>query len=140
MAIDQAPQAGSAMTAVECDALYQKFLTRQLDFPDEGEAVSFNVVILNSGDQYTSITCLNGEWTGIKGEIVAPEPPDVALCPNGHNLLEGFGLSVGWVNRPLTMPTTLTSSTNPVVVIEKPPDTPELPPPSLPPPYIPTTA
>ena len=47
------------------------------------------VVLLNYGDKYKEVECVQGEWSGTKADL---RPTDqIPLCPNGHPLFEGMG-------------------------------------------------
>lgn len=47
---------------------------------------SVKVVLLNYGDRFTPVSCVGGEWSGIKDDL--PRSGDLPRCPNGHVLLE----------------------------------------------------
>lgn len=59
---------------------------------------SLMVVLLNCGDQFTRVTCLHGEWSGIKADL--PATSYIPTCPNGHVLLEAKEgrKQLGWVD------------------------------------------
>lgn len=62
--------------------------TRQQNFPDEEFVMSVGVVLMNYGDRFTSVRCVNGEWAGQKMNLSGEGLPK---CPNGHVLLESEG-------------------------------------------------
>ena len=102
MANTQGPEPGFPLKIEEAELMYQELEQRMENFPDESLHDSFMVVILNTGDRYTPVTCIGGEWTGLKGDI-SGSAPDVPTCPEGHPLTEGFGYSLGWVNDSSTL-------------------------------------
>lgn len=56
---------------------------------EEDFVTSVGVVLMNYGDKYKQVRCVNGEWHGQKKDLL---PRDgVPHCPNGHVLLEAFG-------------------------------------------------
>lgn len=105
MASEQGPQPGFPLTIDECEIIYQSLEQRRENFPEEDPHDSFMVVLLNAGDKYTPVTCIGGEWTGLKGDLDLQdfEAPNVPLCPNGHPLTEGFGIALGWANDSSTL-------------------------------------
>ncbi len=79
------------LTVEQAAAITDAFTARRDRFPQEGPATSLLVVLLNWGDHLTAVSCIAGEWSGVKGDI--PHDPTVRVlpvCPNGHPLLEGF--------------------------------------------------
>lgn len=58
---------------------------RQSMFDEEFE-MSVGVVLMNYGEREVKVECVNGEWSGLKGEL--SRSPDIPKCPNGHVLLE----------------------------------------------------
>ena len=65
--------------------IHQKVEFRQLQF-DEDLMTSIGVVLMNYGDRLVQVTCVNGEFTGYKGEL--PPRDGIPLCPLGHPLFE----------------------------------------------------
>lgn len=72
---------------------------RQGHFENEDLRTSILVVVLNYGSKYTAVSCINGEWQGIKADLM---PRDgVPHCPNGHVLVEvDGGKQLGLVDAP----------------------------------------
>jgi hypothetical protein len=58
---------------------------RRDNFTEDFE-MSVGVVLLNYGDKYVEVQCVNGEWSGTKGDLI--RGPELPRCPNGHVLLE----------------------------------------------------
>lgn len=58
-------------------------------FPKDGIDMAVAVALMNYGDGFTEVECVNGEWAGIKKDI---RPSDgIPKCPNGHVMLEKPG-------------------------------------------------
>lgn len=78
----------NALTVDQAFDIAAKIAYRQANFPDEALDFSVVTVLVNYGDALTPVSCVRGEWDGIKAELVGP-PGALPLCPNGHPLLEG---------------------------------------------------
>lgn len=90
------PQAGKHLTIEDVEMLLAAVRKRKENFPTEPEDITWLLVLLNVGDRYTSVTCIEGEWVGKKHEI--PKTEGFPKCPNGHPLTQSSSrLSVGWV-------------------------------------------
>lgn len=92
------PAAGKAVTIKDIEEILEAVEARQNNFPDEPRDMTFMLVMLNIGDRYASVTCINGEWVGKKKDI--PKPLDesgIPKCPDGHPLTQGAGLKLGWI-------------------------------------------
>ncbi len=76
----------SGLTREQANHLAELIVYRQETFPGETLHWSVMVALLNAGDEFTSVSCVAGEWTGTKGDL----PPGAGLprCPNGHVLTE----------------------------------------------------
>lgn len=74
------------LTVDDARDLASRYLARRARWTEEDAETAFLVVVLNYGDHLTGVSCVGGEWTGIKGDLT---PRDgIPLCPNGHPLLE----------------------------------------------------
>jgi len=63
---------------------------------DEPLETSVAVVLANTGDHMTEVACVNGEWSGVKGDLTAG--PGIPKCPNGHVMTESPERArLGWV-------------------------------------------
>lgn len=71
----------------DIEEINQKIKFRQQEF-DEDLRMSIGVVLMNYGDSLVEVTCIKGEWHGIKADIPRRLGPGIPLCPNGHPLLE----------------------------------------------------
>ena len=62
---------------------------RQENGEKESLEDSIMIVLLNTGDKYTKVDCVRGEWSGVKSDLrmVGGLPH----CPNGHPLFEVSG-------------------------------------------------
>lgn len=74
------------LTVAQANRIAVLITYRQVTFPDETLHTSVMVALLNAGDEFTSVSCVAGEWSGVKGDL---SPSDgVPRCPNGHVLME----------------------------------------------------
>lgn len=74
------------LTIDEFRDIVNAFVERRERFPRENDEDSLMVVLVNYGDRFTNVRCINGEWVGIKHHI--PRTDGIPKCPNGHVLLE----------------------------------------------------
>lgn len=85
------------MSIQESTEIANNIIRRQKQF---GETLyqSIMVALLNAGDKFTMVACLNGEWQGKKGDI--PVTTGIPVCPNGHVLVEAMAgrKALGWVD------------------------------------------
>lgn len=73
------------LNVTDIENIVQKVEYRQLQF-NEDLMMAIGVVLMNYGDRYVKVRCVNEEWEGTKAYLT---PRDgVPLCPNGHPLLE----------------------------------------------------
>lgn len=68
---------------------------RQKNFPTEPAILSFSLVLLNIGDRFQELTCIEGEWIGFKKDV--PQYEGNPKCPNGHPLNKGPALKLMWI-------------------------------------------
>jgi hypothetical protein len=69
----------------DIENIVQKIQYRRLQF-NEDLRMALGVVLMNYGDRYVKVRCINGEWSGTKADLI---PRDgIPLCPNGHPLFE----------------------------------------------------
>lgn len=92
------PEAGDALKVEDLNLIVDKIVKRQELYPNESIKVSVGVVLFNIGDMFAPIHCIKGEWRGIKANLI-PDG-DIPKCPNGHVLLQGDGLRLGWAAPP----------------------------------------
>lgn len=99
------PKAGDRVNIHDLEEIWEAIEQRQKNFKDEPREISFAVVFFNIGDRYAPVSCVNGEWEGLKKDLVKPEKgkdlpdsaSDLPRCPNGHVLTQGVGLQIGWM-------------------------------------------
>lgn len=95
---DHIPKAGEALTIKDVEVILEAVGARKKNFPDEPAAMTIALVLMNIGDRYAKVSCVAGEWVGLKTDIPKSETNDIPKCPNGHVLTQDRGLSVGWVD------------------------------------------
>jgi len=96
MSDERIPAAGEPISEEDLDNVLEAVRARQVNFPDEPAVLSFGVVLMNIGDRYTKVRCINGEWEGLKLEI--PKGEGIPTCPNDHPLIEAqTRLRLGWI-------------------------------------------
>lgn len=90
------PEAGKTLTMADVEQIGGAIKKRQENFPDEPLEMTVALVLLNIGDRYAPVICLEEEWQGLKQDIPKGDGVGVPKCPNGHVLTQGAGLSLGW--------------------------------------------
>lgn len=93
---DHIPKAGDFLTIVDVEHIVEAIVTRQEKFPGEPVGVTIALILMNIGDRYSPVECIEQEWTGYKKDLERGE--GVPKCPNGHVLTQGPGLKIGWLN------------------------------------------
>ena len=89
------PKAGDPFTKADFDMIMDAVNYRQQKFPEENIVLSLALVMFNIGDRFAPVTCIEQEWKGLKRDI--PPGEGVPKCPNGHVLMQGNGLKLGWM-------------------------------------------
>lgn len=92
--MDDIPKPGDPLRLRDVERILEALAVRQ-DKAEETLPFSLGVVLFNLGDCFTPITCVNGEWSGVKDDI--PKSGFIPKCPNGHVMTEGKGVKLGWV-------------------------------------------
>lgn len=92
---DYIPKAGDSITIKDVEEIVTAVVDRQQKFPGEPVGITIALVLMNIGDRYSPVECLEQEWTGIKKDV--PKGEGVPKCPNGHVLMQGPGLKLGWL-------------------------------------------
>lgn len=90
------PNPGDPLSVEQIEALIEVIRLRQFRNRAESTPDSIRVALATAGERYKLVRCINGEFTGMKGEL--PVSQGVPRCPNGHVLLEDLGLRLGWVD------------------------------------------
>lgn len=94
----QIPKAGDQLTINDVEMILEALQLRNNNFPNEPGEMTLGIVLLNIGDRFAPVSCVAGEWEGIKQDIPKSEnPEDLPMCPNGHVLTQGPGLKLGWI-------------------------------------------
>lgn len=89
------PKPGDEFTTEDFEMVIDAIKQRQINFPDESTTLTLGLVLFNIGDRFARVECIEQEWTGFKKDI--PKGDGVPKCPNGHVLMQGRGLSLGWI-------------------------------------------
>lgn len=89
------PAAGKKVTIEDIEEILDAVKTRGENFPEEPEDMTWMLVLINIGNRYASVACIEGEWVGKKKDI--PPGTGVPTCPNGHPLIQSAGLHLGWL-------------------------------------------
>lgn len=89
------PEAGKPLSIKDAYEILEAMNTRRRNFPEETPDITVPLILLNIGDRYAEVHCINGEWSGIKKDI--PKGEGVPKCPNGHVMTQGNGLVLGWL-------------------------------------------
>lgn len=92
---DHNPKPGDKLTIVDIENIVMAVSERQQKFPEEPVGVTIAFVMLNIGDRYSPVECIEQEWTALKKDV--PRGEGVPKCPNGHVLTQGPGLKLGWL-------------------------------------------
>lgn len=91
-------EAGKPLSISDAQEIYLAVVRRQENFPDEDLGLTLTLILLNIGDRYAAVACMNEEhgWTGIKKDI--PKGEGIPTCPEGHVLMETGGFTLGWLS------------------------------------------
>lgn len=95
MSEDHIPKAGDLFTKEDFDILVKALQKRMENFPEENFVLTLGLVLFNIGDRYAPVTCIEQEWKGLKRDI--PPGEGIPKCPNGHPLIQGNPLRLGWM-------------------------------------------
>lgn len=89
-------RAGKPLSMSDLEMITDAIKKRRENFPEEPKEMTWALVLMNIGDRFTPVECMNGEWRGVKKDV--PKGEDEPKCPNGHVLIQGKGgLTIGWV-------------------------------------------
>lgn len=88
---------GKPLSIEDVEEILEAVETRSQNFPGEPRDMTFMVVMLNIGERYADVTCVQGEWEGKKKDLTPRKDGGIPLCPNGHPLTQGPGLKLGWL-------------------------------------------
>lgn len=93
--MDRIPKAGESITTEDFDMILEAIGKRHQNFPNEPPVLSMAIVMMNIGDRFAPVACVEGEWKGHKKDLYGGV--DVPKCPNGHAVIQGVGLKIGWI-------------------------------------------
>lgn len=93
---DKAPKAGDRLTTDDLEMIFEAVKKRQENFPEEAAGISFWMVLSGIGERFRRIECIEQEWSGFRKDVELDK--EKLTCPNGHDLVEGPGIAVGWVS------------------------------------------
>ena len=88
----------SPLTVEDAERIAETVRIRRERWPDESLQQSIMVVVLNFGDHWTSVACINGEWTGQKRDLETGG--GIPTCPNGHVMTEFNHKVLGVIDDP----------------------------------------
>ena len=91
---------GKPLAPEDVEMILEAVDQRSQNFPDEPRDITFLLVLLNIGERYRSVSCVAGEWVGKKSDISNKTADGTPLCPNGHLLEQGAGVTLGWISQP----------------------------------------
>lgn len=92
------PKAGDRLNSEDVEMIIEAVNDRQKLFNREPLAMSLALVLFNIGDRFAAVSCVAGEWEGLKKDI--PRGEGVPKCPNGHVMMQGPGLRLIWQVEP----------------------------------------
>mgnify|MGYP001183627664 CR=1 FL=1 len=93
--MSKVPEAGKPLEVDDVEMILDAVAKRRENFPDEPAGLTFMLVLLNIGDRFAPVTCQEQEWEGYIQDV--PKGEGVPKCPNGHTLVRGNPLKLGWV-------------------------------------------
>lgn len=93
---DHIPKAGDFVGVPDVENIVEAIVIRQEKFPEEPVGVTIALILMNIGDRYSPVECIEQEWTALKKDV--PNGEGVPKCPNGHVLTQGPGLKLGWLS------------------------------------------
>lgn len=94
--MDRRPQSGEFINSSDTEMIYEAVKQRQTNFLGEPLVLSMSLVLMNIGNRFTPVECLEQEWNGL---IIDVEKTDGdPKCPNGHTLRKGAPLKLAWLS------------------------------------------
>lgn len=88
------PEDGDPLSSEDVEMIFQAIQKRQENFK-EPAMLSAVLVMLNIGNRFAVLTCLEEEWSGFPKDV--PPGEGEPKCPNGHPLRKGPGMRLVWV-------------------------------------------
>lgn len=92
------PEDGDALNLEDAQMIIEAFIKRRENFPAEPSNMTLALILLNIGDRFATVTCIEEEWTSLVQDI--PKGTGVPKCPNGHVLTKGPGMHLAWMSDP----------------------------------------
>jgi len=90
------PISGEPLSVEHALSIAEQVEYRQNHFRDEMLYTSIAVILMNYGEQFRELRCINGEWGGVKRDIDASG--GIPTCPDGHPIFEEANrVALGWV-------------------------------------------
>jgi hypothetical protein len=91
-------EAGKPLSIKDAQEISEAVKRRQENFPEEELGFTLTLILLNIGDRYAAVACMNEAhgWTGIKKDI--PKGEGIPTCPEGHVLMQTGGFTLGWMS------------------------------------------
>lgn len=89
------PKAGDFLTILDVEQIVMAVADRQQKFPGEPVGITMALIMTSIGDRYSPVECQEQEWTALKKDV--PKGEGDPKCPNGHTLVVGPGLKLGWL-------------------------------------------
>ncbi len=93
--MERVPKPGDHLSTADVEMIAEALEQRQHNFPDEPAIMTLTLVLLNIGNRFRNVTCIEEEWTGIQQNL--PKLGGDPKCPNGHPLTKGPALKLVWV-------------------------------------------
>lgn len=93
--MERVPKPGDHLSTADVEMIVEAIEQRQKNFPDEPAIMTFTLVLLNIGNRFSPLTCIEEEWTGLKSDL--PPFEGTPKCPNGHPVNKGPALKLVWV-------------------------------------------
>jgi hypothetical protein len=93
------PQPGMFLRESDMEMIYEAYALHQERFPETKPVLSMAFVLMNIGDRYSPVECVEGEWKAMRKDVPKRKnPEDPFLCPDGHEIVKtGDGLKLGWI-------------------------------------------
>lgn len=91
-------EAGKALSIEDVEEILEAMEARHQNFPKEPFDMTLMLVLLNIGDRYSKVSCVDGEWSGQKKDVNRSSGEGIPQCPNGHSLVQDSGLKLGWLD------------------------------------------
>lgn len=89
------PESGDFLSPQDVNMIFQAIKERHEKFPDEPMQLTAVLVMLNVGDRFAPVSCVEECWEGYLKDV--PSGEGVPKCPEGHPLFKEPGLRLAWV-------------------------------------------